>query len=127
MRESFWRKIGRGVLGKDAMEVIDRTQHDKRHKAQQKAPGHLKRKSSTVSDQSFTDQKAPRTEVEKAAFSAIKKLDQVKKDGISLKKNELIRAARAIHRGRQAALGSLDPTTRNNLQDLAKKVFGVKE
>ena len=62
MRESFWRKIGRGVLGKDAMEVIDRTQHDKRHKAQQKAPGHSKRKSSAVSDQSFTDQKAPRME-----------------------------------------------------------------
>ena len=127
MRESFWRKIGTGVLGKDAMEVIDRTQQDKRLRAQQKTPRHLEKNSPANSRQSFTNQKIPKTEVEKAAFSAIKTLDQVKTGGGSLKKNELIRAARAIHQGRQAALESLDPTTRNNLQDLAKRVFGVKE
>lgn len=40
-------------------------------------------------------------------------------------KAELVRAAMAIHKGKQSALSDLDAAQRQQLEELAKSVFGI--
>lgn len=124
MSDSFWKKVGNTLLGQDAMKVVDRMAYEKREKVIHNAKKLLEDAAETYSD---PHQQAPKTEVERAAYSAMKRLEASKKDGSTINKRELIKAAQAIHKGRQAVLNDLDPKQRQDLENLAKNVFGIKD
>lgn len=123
MSEGFWKKIGKSVLGKDAMTVVDRMGEERKARDVARAK-HILQEAGELPE---TQDGQPMTDVERAAYSAMKKLDAAKRDGTSMQKAELIQAARAIHKGRQSALSDLDPKIRQDLEDLAKNVFGIKD